>query len=53
MEHDLHKIVMEMNQKIDALCKHMGCEPVSKDKFMDMSEDEKDEYQKKSMEKEE
>lgn len=53
MEHDLHKMVMEMNQKLDALCKHMGCEKASKDEFMDMSEDEKDEYQKKSMEKEE
>lgn len=48
---DMAAMMQEMNKKLDMLCEHMGCKKVSKDEFMEMSEDEKDSYQEKSMKK--
>jgi len=50
MEHDLHKMMMEMNKKIDAMMAHLGCsEKVSEKDFLGMSDEDKDKYQEESI----
>ena len=35
-------MMKEMNSKMDMMMKHIGCKGVSKDEYINMSEDEKD-----------
>ena len=48
---DMMKIMSEMNKKMDMMMEHLGCK-MSKEDYMSMPDDKKDEYDEESVKEE-